>query len=301
MCRNCGKLRKDLIHIDETVDSMAGDAEKKINQFIARELSSYKADLGSIGFRGQRFKASIEAEGAISHGRNCNMHLTSGPIETELGDLIILVDHILDMHDGSRKIINGASSIIQTKKEEYAKSGLSARQLYLMTQWPKFDYKGLSCEAKIFPDTFAFYLFVLSPSAAEEPKSSIISSSMVTKLLQVNKLDLLNNIRGYIAFSNTNILRKEDVYGWPLPLFIAPYLIRALCLSLGSPSIEFRTFLKQTFFPSMEEVEDCELVTKTQGPKMHTGNKWPPKNQLLERKDDDILAVRLKVTLGRME
>lgn len=114
-----------------------------------------------------------------------------------------------------------------------------------------------------FPDTFAFYLFVLDPST-EEPKSSIISSSMLTKLLQVNKLDLLNNIHGYIPFSNTHILRKENVFGWPLPLFFAPYLIRALCLSLGSPSIEFRTFLKQTFFPSMEEVEDCELVTKTQ-------------------------------------
>jgi hypothetical protein len=78
-------------------------------------------------------------------------------------------------------------------------------------------------------------------------------------------------------------------------------MIRALCLSLGSPSIEFRAFLKQAFFPSMEEVQDCALVAKTQGLKMRISDKWPPKYPEPERKDDDIFAVRLKVILGRTE
>jgi hypothetical protein len=297
------------VKIDEGIDLRSGDPESVVVNYVANELRQYKKDLGYTGFKGQTYKASLESELAKSHQHNCNMHAPMGVVETELGDLIILVDHILQDHGQKSKIINGGSSIIQVKRETYAKKGLSARQLYLMTQWPEFHYGGSPWKFNVFPDTFAFYMFILDPSV-DEPKSSIISASMLTKLLGISKGDLLSNIRKTVPFSNVSLLRKDFIDGQPVPSFFAPFLLNMACLSIGSSCIEFRRFLKQFFFPTMEEVEDCSLIMKKQmvkrkcrsGDAQRNSSKWPHEFKIKkEKEDNEIRAVRLKLVLERRE
>ena len=292
--------------IDEGIDSRVENSESVILDYVVDELRQYRKDLGRIGFKGYTYRASLESESTKSHQHNCTMDTPMGAVKTELGDLIISVDHILRERGQKSKILNGNSSIIQVKREVFAKRGLSARQLYLMTQWPEFSYGHRPWKFNVFADTFAFYMFVLDPSA-QEPKSSILSASMLTKFLGISKEDLLNNIRGTVPFSNLDILKKENIAGQPVPSFFAPYLLSIVCLSLGSSSLEFRRFLNQFFFPSMEEVEDCNLIAETQGvtrsyTDKHLHNEWPNKPQRAKKKDESgIRAVRLKLTLERLE
>lgn len=301
---NYEKLRDDFLNIDRLIDSMASAAEGDINKAIFKELSLYNANLGRVNFKGQHFEVTIEVEGAKSHGRICDMALPSGELGSELGDLVVAVDHILvDPYDQTKKITNGTCSIIQTKKEKFAKKGLSARQLYLMTQWPKFKYKGQYWEFEVFPDIFSFYLFVLDPSSEQRHKSSLLSSTILARFLGVDKTSLLKRIKGKIPLSNPNVLKREKIDNSMMPFSFTSFLIKSSYLSLGSQSLGVREFLKQIFFPSMEEVEDCNLAIQRRRirSKMRDRDDWFRKYAFLNRKDEDILAIRLKVILRRLE
>ena len=218
------------------------------------------ANLGKIQFKNRIFEVSIDVEQAISHGKICKMVLPN-PVRTELGDLLLAVDHILvdnQSINSKSKIIGGTCSIIQTKKESYAKNGLSSRQLYLMTQWPKFKYKGDEWEFKMLPDLCSFYLFVLDPSSKKR-KTNLLSSSTLSRLLGVGKTQLLNNIKGKIPLPNANLITVDN--NEVLPLSLTSFLVKSLYLTVGSQSMELRNFIRKNFFPSMEEVEDCVYMT----------------------------------------
>jgi len=296
---NYVKLRRDLLSVDGLINSVASKSEGEINQSLVNKLSSYKAYVGKVGFKGRFFEATIEAETAKSHGRICQMQLPSGKKGTELGDIMVLVDYILDdFVEHKRKIINGSASIIQTKKEKFAKQGLNAAQLYLMTQWPPFQYKGFSGRFDVFPDSFAFYLFVLDPTSPEKEKSSVVSAPMLTRYLGIDKTRLTNSINGKVKFSNPDLLSKQIVGCSLIPLTVGSYLFRALNLALGSPSIEVRRFLREKdFFPLMEEIEDCHLGTQTQKTQMIDDNGKPHDYILSDDEDEYVFAVRLKVIL----
>lgn len=298
--KNFSKLRAQSSAIEKAIDASAGSSEKIINEKISDQLISLRrVNLGKIQFKKRLYEISLDVERAISHGKICEMALTN-PVRTELGDLLIAVDHILidNITDNAKnKIIGGTCSIIQTKKESYAKKGLSSRQLYLMTQWPRFEYKGDSWEFKIFPDLCSFYLFVLDPSSKKR-KTNLLSSSALSRLLGVGKNQLLNNIKGKIPLPNTNLLSVEN--NEVLPMSFASFLIQSLYLTVGSQSIELRNFIRKYFFQSMEEVEDCpatiQILNQATSPK-----NWFPNYMDQPEHDEKILGIRLKVLIKRIE
>jgi hypothetical protein len=283
---------------------MTSAAEGDINKAIFEQLSLYNANLGRVNFKDRQFEVTVKAEGAKSHGRICNMMLPPEELGTELGDLVIAVDHILfDPYDQTKKITNGTCSIVQTNKEEFAKRGLSTRQLYLMTQWPKFKYRGKPWKFEVFPDVFSFYLFVLDPSSEQRQKSSLLSSTILARFLGVNKASLLKNIKGKITLPNPNILKREKIDNSMMPFSFTSFLIKASYLSLGSQSLDVRNFLKQIFFPYMEDVEDCSVTIQRRRIRRKTREHDDHfrKYAFLDRKDEDIFGIRLKVILRRLE
>jgi hypothetical protein len=299
---NHAKLLQDTGPIDDLINSMASRPEREINESLVQKLSSYRADLGTVGFKGRYFKTTIETEKAVSHGRVCQMQLPTGKPGAELGDLILAVDYVLDdFAEKKKKIINATASVIQTKKEEYAKQGLTANQLFLMTQWPQFEYKGAVWKLDVFSDAFAFYLFILDPTAKERKKSSVLSGSMLIKYLGVDKASLLNHMNGKIPFPNSSLLRREQVGLSRMPLSFGSFLLRALSLTVGSSSIEFRKLLKKNFFYMMEDVEDCDFSTQTQGQRLRSDNNWPNKYNPMNETDGDVFSVRIKVNLKRVD
>jgi hypothetical protein len=284
---------------------MAGDPEDKINKVFSK-LKGYTKDLGIVQFKKRQFRITIEVESEKTHGKRCKFFLPFGglELETELGDLIVAVDYILDdpyTPNNSRKIVEGTCSMIQTKKESYAKKGLSARQLYLMTQWPEFRYKKHYWKFALFSDISSFYLFVLEPTSQQKQKSSVLSTPMLVRLLGVNKSNLLKNIKGLIPFSQTDLLVRERINGSLMPLSFTSFLLKSLHLNLGSQSLDVRNFLRQNFFPTMEEVEDC--YTTTQVERQRQIKEYDPfrKNMHSGEEDDYIYAVRFKVIIKRVE
>jgi len=264
--KSFGKLYYSLSKLDALIDSMAGDSEDRINKAIEKHLEGYSLHLGTIPLENQYFDCSVETETCRSHGKTCRMVLPSGEFRTELGDLIIAVDHILvDSTESNQttKVISGACSFIQTKKEALAKKGLSKRQLYLMTQWPKFRYKGKYWEFRLFPDNSSFYLFILDPSSKQQPKSRLISSVMLLKFLKESKTSLLRDINGTVPLRNLGLLQRKQLNNSKIPVTFSSFVIRSLYLSLGSQSIEIRTFLRNIFFPELEEAQDCSLVSES--------------------------------------
>lgn len=300
-------MLKDFRIIDKLINKNAHNSEKVINESIYKQFINYNADLGDIYFKDYYFKSMIEVENELSHGKICNMILPLKEVKTELGDLIISVDHILlDPDINEPKIINGTSSIIQTKKEKYAKSGLNARQLYLMTRWPKFYYKGYSWEFDVIPDVFSFYLFVIDPSSSQTNKSSFLSSSFLTRLLRMDEFKLLDLIDQKISILDPNFMYREKVNSSTLPFSFTSFLIRMLNLSIGSQSLEVRRFLKQYFFPLMEDIEDCHVELRTkdiQKPSYKSPDSFDfnDYDDSLSGNNDDILAIRIKLFLKRLE
>lgn len=301
MRKNYPRLLQQSSRIERKIDSLAGAPERKINETIFNQLSSYSGNLGNVQLKGQIFEISIEVEKAISHGKICQMVLPSGPLGTELGDIIIAVDHVLDdaqLSNQKRKVIGGTCSIIQTKKENLAKKGLPARQLYLMTQWPRFRYNRQYWEFRLQLDVSSFYLFVLDPSSHER-KTNLFSSILLCRLLGVNKTSLLNNIRADIPLPSLDVIRRENAD--VLPFSLTSFLIRSLYLSLGSQSVDFRDFLRNAFFPSMEEIEDCVSTTQTEC-QWQAGDYVPfYSGSSSKGEDEDIYAVRFKVIIKRID
>jgi hypothetical protein len=298
------KPYSDFLGIERSIGSVAGDSEDRINREIEKHLRNYSLSLGSIQFKNQQFNASIETEVYRSHGKICSMMLPSEELRTEISDLIIAVDHVLiDLISPvkTRKIINGACSFIQTKKQSMAKKGLSVRQLYLMTQWPKFRYKNDDFEFRLFPDCSSFYLFILDASS-EQLKTSVLSSPMLIRLLKENKTSLLNNIKGAIPLSNIDLIKRENIDNSTMPFSFASFLNRSLNLSIGSQSLDVRQFLK-FFFPNIEEVENCASTAQSVNRvRSYANDNWFHKDTNQGGKDEDsTLAIRLKVIMRRTE
>jgi hypothetical protein len=295
----------DFLDIEKSIGSIAGDSEDRINREIEKHLRNYSLSLGSIKFKNQQFNTSIETEMHRSHGKICSMMLPSEEVETEICDLIIAVDYVLIDPISpvkTTKIINGACSFIQTKKQSMAKKALSVRQLYLMTQWPKFRYKGDEWTFKLFPDCSSFYLFILDTSS-EQLKTSVLSSPMLIRLLKENKTSLLNKIKGAIPLSSIDLIKKENIGNSTMPFPLASFLNRSLNLSIGSQSLDVRQFLKKFFFPNMEEVEDCLSTTESANRvQSYANDNWFNKGTNLGGEDEDsILAIRLNVVMRRIE
>jgi hypothetical protein len=297
------KWHPRIMSIDNLIDSNFSKPEGEINEDLSSSLGSLNMPLGKFSLKGRLFSFEVKTERKKSHGHNCKMMLPSGRKGTELGDLILCVDYILDDPVEKRKITAGKASLVQTKRESSAiKDGLAANQLYLMTQWPEFKYKGNTCNFQVFSDSFAFYLFVLDQSQKQINKSSMLSASILARYLGENKASLLQNINGKVKFSTSDlILRDKNIQFFPLT--IGFFLNRAIYLHLGSESLEVREFLKKVFFPSMEEVEDCEILVQPRQP-LKTGlDMWPYKKypSKEEGPDDDISAVRIRFILTRIE
>lgn len=274
------------------------------------QLGSFTQSLGQIKFKGRLFGAHLEAEAVKSHGKICQMHLPHKKRKgTELGDIIVAVDYVLnDPLAQKNKIVNGTASVIQTEKESYAKNGLNAAQLYLMTQWPRIDFRSRSWKFDVLSDVFAFYLFVLHPTATASGKTSIMSAAMLAKYLKVDKKAVLAKIDGKVPFSFPNLLIKDPIKLSTMPLSLSLYLLRALYLTLGSSSLKFRALLKKNFFPKMEEVEDCGVtipeltIFQNKEAQQFENSGVPDKFLSFDDEDDgDIFSVRIKVILKIIE
>jgi hypothetical protein len=305
LSRNDLKLIGSFKIIDKMINSIADKSEKEINNQVVDALQSYKQSLGQVSFKGRYFEALISTEMAKSHGHICQMNLPGDQKKrTELGDIIFAVDYVLiDDIQQTTKIINGCASVLQTKKEAYARQGLDSAQLYLMTQWPKIDYLGVPWKFDIFSDCFAFYFFVLDSASSENKKSSIISAPMLTKYVNVDKDSLFAGINQRVSL-NINLLNKEKIglSNLMMPYSFSSYLMRAFYLTIGSPSIKVREFLKYNFFPDMEEVEDCELISPTSQTQITSNGGWNDSNVTFDDSGDgEINAVRVKIILKRVE
>ena len=243
------KWHPRIMSVDNLIDLNFNKAEGEINEDLSSSLGSLNMPLGKFSFKGRLFSFEVKTERKKSHGHNCKMLLPSGRKGTELGDLILCVDYVLDDPVEKRKIVAGKASLVQTKKESSAiKNGLYANQMYLMTQWPKFKYKGNTCNFQVFSDSFAFYLFVLDQSQKQINKSSMLSASMLARYLGENKGSLLQNIDGKVKFLTPDlILRDKNIQFFPLT--IGYFLNRAIYLHLGSESLEVNSLRKCSFPP----------------------------------------------------
>lgn len=291
--------------IEAIVNSVASYPEKDINQALVNQLVLFNQSLGTISYKGLAFSARLRTEIAMSHGRICQMHLPlpNNPKKgTELGDVIVAVDYILiDPATPKTKVVNGGASIIQTKKESYARNGINAAQLYLMTQWPRLDFRERTWKFDVLSDVFAFYFFVLDCSSTVAGKTSIVSAPMLAKYLGADKNTLISGITGNIPFSSPNLLYRDQIGISTMPLSLTEYILRSLYLTIGSSSVRFRAMLKKEFFHYMEEVEDCQLAFPPINKKIPSKEipDFPEKLlKLDEDEEGDIFAVRIKLILG---
>jgi len=303
------KLWAELDSLEKWVSSNANQKETLINKGIFNRLGLLNVRLDPIKFKNQVFYGHIKAEKKVSHGKICRMILPSGQIGTELGDLFLSVDHIIvDRNYPQGKVIAGMASVIQTKKEELAVSAINHRQLYLMTCWPQFKYKGQITSLHVLPDIFSFYLFIIDPSKipAEQCLTSVASAPMVMRWLGLNRSRLLADIRGDHPPLQRSYLNREgiDNLGNEIPFNLALFLLKALFGFVGSQTIGVRNFLKQTFFRSLEDIEDCGLTLRLRESKRrhqlqdydpNPPSRTKPDNQ--EQGDRSLYAVRLKFVL----
>jgi hypothetical protein len=309
---NYWKLVAPIGQIDDLISSMVDKPEKDINPALVGKIKSslHDLNLGSIRFKGHFFDVTIETETEVSHQRYCIMDLPSRKKKSELGDIIIAVDYVLDdIVKQRRRIIDGAASVIETKMEKTAKNRLTAAQLYLMTQWPQFSFGTKSdWKLNVFSDNFGFYLFILDPTTTKSEKSSILSAPMIKYYSEIDKTILLSRIDGTVSF-RTDLLRREKCGKMMMPLPFGSYLFHALYLAFGSPSINFRELLKG-FFPLMEEVEDCYDEAQTFQSKSNSAqlskmsemaNGKPMGCSPFDDEDGDLFAVRIKVILKRTD
>jgi hypothetical protein len=299
---NNQKIFEEGQKIEEIINSKSGESENKINEAIYQSLKNYKEDLGEIEFKNMKFSSYIEVESVKSHGKICSI---SHPkqIRTEIGDVLFNVDHIFISKNEHPKIINGVSSVIQTKKEDYVeKQGIDINQLYLMTQWPPFLYRGKEWDFDVFKDIFSFYLFI---TKNQRNKSSIISSSLLLRLLNLTKSTLPNHFDSKIKLSNTNLLYREKINNASLPFSFASFFIRMFNLSIGSQSLSVRNFCRDLFFPEMEEVEDCpSLLIQEKKPISILDDVILPQNSLFldfDNDDDEFRIIRIKIFLKQLE
>jgi len=126
---------------------------------------------------------------------------------------------------------------------------------------------------------------------------------MLTRFLGESKKTLLNNIEGTIPLPNIKLIEREPTYNSNMPFTLASFLLRSLHLSVGSQSIDARMFLKDTFFPKMEEVEDCPAITDSIGTWQSNDydKRFHKKNPVNFNNEDSVLAVRFKVIIKRVE
>ena len=310
---NTKKLLASIVSIDDFIGSIAGERENDINPALAKHIASSlnNLDLGSINFKRYSFDVSIETETKKTHQRYCQMNLSKKK-SCELGDILLVIDYIFDDYiEHKMKVINGVALVIETKKERtVAKWGLSAAQLYLMTQWPQFSYdKKTDWNLNVFSDNFGFYLFILDPTFPENEKSSILSASMIKYYLGINKQLLLNEIDNKVSF-NTGLIRREAYGPIMVPLTMGDFLFQSLYLKFGSPSINIRELLTR-FFPKIEEAEDCIVETKnTQSFILDTNlsqtqlidtNGKPISYSISDDNDGDLYIIRTKVIMKRTD
>jgi|GEM_PF-7058592 len=313
---NQQKVYSHIKPISVLIDSMVGSPEKDINPAIAQKItkSLNNLSLGSTNFKNHYYIATIATEAVVSHQKYCNMNLPPPypKKKSELGDIVIAVDYVLeDLQTKTKKIINGAASVIETKKEKSYNNGLTAAQLYLMTQWPPFGFRSnLDWKLNVFPDNFGFYLIILDETLPKSECSRVLSAPMITHLSRIDKSQLLSKIDGTVSVQPD--LLKLDACGKSIlmPLTFGTYLYHALLLLFGSPSMNFRALLKQKFFPKMEETEDCdpdanmeEMINETPNLLALEGNSNPnPADSPFENeKDNRLFAIRIKMILTKKE
>lgn len=302
--KNYLSILEDGRKIDELINQKSRESENNINEAIYKSLLNYKRNLGEITFKDMHFRSHIEVESVKSHGKICSISLPSKTIRTEIGDILFNVDHIVVSTQENPKIVNGVSSVIQTKKEDYVKQGIDINQLYLMSEWPKFSYKNREWNFDVFKDIFSFYLFI-TKNKEQRHKSSMISSSLLLKLLNQNKSNLLNQLGTSLKLSNINLIYREKLNSATLPFSFTSFFIRMFNLSIGSQSLSVRHFCRELFFPQMEEVEDCPpLITQLKKPTILQETITSPKDLLFissEDGDDELNVLRFKIYLKQLD
>lgn len=292
---------------------MVESLEKDINPAIAHEITTSLngLNLGSTSFKNHLYIATIAAETIVSHQKYCNMELPP-PLpkkKSELGDIVIAVDYVLDdLTTQKKKIINGAASVIETKKEKAYNGGLTAAQLYLLTQWPRFGFRSNPAwKLNVFPDNFGFYLIILDQTLPKSESSRVMSAPMIAHLSGIDKSLLLSKIDGTVSVRSDLLKREACGRAITIPFTFGTYLYHVLLLLFGSPSMNFRALLKE-FFPKMEEVEDCdpdanmmETINKTSNSLALEGHSNPVDCPVENDKSGDIFMIRIKIILARKE
>lgn len=297
--------------LEKKISKNMNSQEKNINHAIFQHFSPYRTDLGTVAFKNRQYKLSIESEPSVSHGKKCQVPMLLKP--TELGDLILLVDHILQDERGE-KIVSGTASIIQTKKESFVKSkGINLRQLLLMTYWPEFSYKNRKWRFDIVADQFSFYLLVNDiVQARSEYCTNVLSSPCLTRLLNLDESYLQNQLmsgKDFLKLKTTSMFSREkigDSNARQMPFLIRTFFIKALYPTLGSQSLTVRHFLRLNFFSKLGEIEDCELQSVTDNRAASTNfastkSDKPPFDYFPKDDEDDIFAIRLKMISKRIE
>jgi len=121
---------------------------------------------------------------------------TISPYETELGDVIFVVDYVIDRL-GLVELLDGRISILQTKKAAASRAMIMFHQHYLMRYWPSILWDSRQWEIAVNPDLFSFYLFFLPPKNRD--CTATISSLFADELLGISRHDLEARVNAWSA------------------------------------------------------------------------------------------------------
>jgi hypothetical protein len=180
------------------------------------------------------------------------------PYETELGDVIFVVDYVLD-RSGLVELVDGRISVLQTKKVA-ASAKIMLHQHYLMRYWPPILWDSRQWIITGNPDLFSFYLFFLPPK--NQDCTATISSLFADELLGISRHDLEARVSAWSAVRpHRNSPSKNLDIQEPLVthesgrkceyasnLFGLKRLLRSgLLHDIGSPQMRLRRLVRDKF------------------------------------------------------
>lgn len=183
--------------IDAIIRNQYGQREQKIITAIANEWSKKQViNLPSFSLNYINYELELRFTKQLSHGKPyvCIMDQNDLNFKTELGDILIVVEYILEGSPLARKV-----SILQTKKETQAnRTQIPLHQLYLMQYWPSLFFGKPFKFENVFPEEFSFYHFVLNKSNHPSYSSTVSSAPFVGAQIGRNKSRLEGELRNWL-------------------------------------------------------------------------------------------------------
>jgi hypothetical protein len=272
-----------------------GRSENETNRAIYDQLKSFQTSFGPVDIGGRLYDFFVHGEGEILHQKRCSVDLRTRRIQfqREICDIVLLVDHTITDRLGS-KLVYGAASFIQTKKESYiSRQGYDLEQLYLMTYWPKFRYRNESWLLKALPDCFSFYLLLYDQSYGQWTpaggRAALVSAPMLARTLELDEMTHLEGLQGRrIPVNNRRLIYPfSRANQLTVPILFESFMLGSILGEIGSQSAEIRRFLRDNFFPNILSAHDCGK------------EKGDPE---LERPENegDIFGIRIEVGLKEL-